>query len=187
MSPSQGRYLYKQNKHGQTTMPWVGFEPTMPAFELATILETIPSISLSLWCKMISRGFLMHIHKVWIGMSHNCRLIRSMRWMFTPYTSICSQKYVWNNGHVPHCRSQWPRGLRHELSSPAEILGSWVRIQLKAWMSKCDYSVFVSSGVKVAALRRTDSPPLSPTAVVKNQGTEKAVKVREKDCRTIDR
>jgi hypothetical protein len=32
-------------------------------------------------------------------------------------------------------RSQWPRGLRHELSSLARILGSWVRIPLKAWMS----------------------------------------------------
>jgi hypothetical protein len=29
------------------------------------------------------------------------------------------------------CRSQWPRGLRHELSSPAPTLGSWVRIPLR--------------------------------------------------------
>jgi hypothetical protein len=28
-------------------------------------------------------------------------------------------------------RSQWPRGLRHELSSPAPTLGSWVRIPLR--------------------------------------------------------
>jgi hypothetical protein len=27
-----------------------------------------------------------------------------------------------------------PRGLRHELSSLARTLGSWVRIPLKAWM-----------------------------------------------------
>jgi hypothetical protein len=32
------------------------------------------------------------------------------------------------------CRSQWPRGLRHEMSSPAWTLGSWVRIPLEAWM-----------------------------------------------------
>jgi hypothetical protein len=32
-------------------------------------------------------------------------------------------------------RSQWPRGLRHELSSLARTLGSWVRIPLKARMS----------------------------------------------------
>jgi hypothetical protein len=39
-------------------------------------------------------------------------------------------------------RSQWSRGLRHKLSSPARTLGSWVRIQLKAWMFVCVYSVF---------------------------------------------
>jgi hypothetical protein len=32
-------------------------------------------------------------------------------------------------------RSQWPCGLRHELSSLARTLESWVRIPLKAWMS----------------------------------------------------
>jgi hypothetical protein len=40
-------------------------------------------------------------------------------------------------------RSKWPRGLRHELSSSARTLGSWVRIPLEAWMSVCVYSVFV--------------------------------------------
>jgi hypothetical protein len=33
--------------------------------------------------------------------------------------------------------SQWPRGLRHELSSPARTLGSWVRILLEAWIYVC--------------------------------------------------
>jgi hypothetical protein len=41
------------------------------------------------------------------------------------------------------CRSQWPRGLRHELSSPTPTLGSWVRISLEAGMSVCVYCVFV--------------------------------------------
>jgi hypothetical protein len=51
-------------------------------------------------------------------------------------------------------RSQWPRGLRHELSSPARTLGSWVRISLEAWMSVCVYSMFVLPCVQVADLRR---------------------------------
>jgi hypothetical protein len=55
------------------------------------------------------------------------------------------------------CRSQRPRGLRHELSSPAQTLGSWVRIPLEAWMSVCVYSAFVLSCVQVAALRRDNS------------------------------
>jgi hypothetical protein len=46
-------------------------------------------------------------------------------------------------------RSRWPRGLRHEPSSPARKLGSWVRIPLKEWMDVCVcvYSVFVLSCV----------------------------------------
>jgi hypothetical protein len=39
------------------------------------------------------------------------------------------------------------RGLRHEPSSPALTLRSWVWIQLEAWMSVCVYSVFVLSCV----------------------------------------
>jgi hypothetical protein len=35
------------------------------------------------------------------------------------------------------CRSQWPRGLRHELSSPLPTLRSWVRIPLEAWTLVC--------------------------------------------------
>jgi hypothetical protein len=54
------------------------------------------------------------------------------------------------------CRSQWPRGVRHEPSSPARTLGSWVRIPLPACMSVCDYSVFVLFCVYVAALRWAD-------------------------------
>jgi hypothetical protein len=45
------------------------------------------------------------------------------------------------------CRSQWPRGLRHEMSSSAWTLGSLVRIPLEAWMFVCVYSVFVLSCV----------------------------------------
>jgi hypothetical protein len=40
-------------------------------------------------------------------------------------------------------RSQWLRGLRHELSSLARKLGSCVRIPLEAWMSVCVYFMFV--------------------------------------------
>jgi hypothetical protein len=39
--------------------------------------------------------------------------------------------------------SQWPSGLRHELSSLPPTLASWIRIPLKAWMSVSVYSVSV--------------------------------------------
>jgi hypothetical protein len=56
------------------------------------------------------------------------------------------------------CRSQWPRGLRHEMSSSGQTLGASIRIPLEAWMFICVYSVFVLSSVQVAALRRSDPP-----------------------------
>jgi hypothetical protein len=40
-------------------------------------------------------------------------------------------------------RTQWTRGLRHEPSSPARTLGSWVRIPLEVLMSVCVYSICV--------------------------------------------
>jgi hypothetical protein len=46
-------------------------------------------------------------------------------------------------GNETACRSQWPRGLRHELSSPTRRLWSRVRIPLEPWMSVCVYSVYV--------------------------------------------
>jgi hypothetical protein len=42
ISPSQGRYLTKtQNKRTQTSMPWVGFEPTVPVFERAKTVHAL--------------------------------------------------------------------------------------------------------------------------------------------------
>jgi hypothetical protein len=52
---------------------------------------------------------------------------------------------------------QWPRGLRHELSSPAQTLGSWVRIPLETWMSLCIYSV-CAVPCAGSGLRRADPP-----------------------------
>jgi hypothetical protein len=44
-------------------------------------------------------------------------------------------------------RSQWPRGLRDEPSSPASTMGLWVRIPLEAWMSVCAFILCVGSGI----------------------------------------
>jgi hypothetical protein len=42
ISPSQGRYLTQtQNKHKQTSMPRVGFEPAIPAFERAKTVHAL--------------------------------------------------------------------------------------------------------------------------------------------------
>jgi hypothetical protein len=53
------------------------------------------------------------------------------------HSNTCGENLIW---HVPtNCRSQWPRRLRHERSSLARTLGSWVRIRLKTWMSVCEF------------------------------------------------
>jgi hypothetical protein len=61
-------------------------------------------------------------------------------------------------------RSQCPRGLRHEMSSPAWKLASWVRIPLNTWMSVCVYSVFVS---RQRPCDRLIPRPKSPTECLK--------------------
>jgi hypothetical protein len=52
------------------------------------------------------------------------------------YRMFEGDKFFW-------VRSQRTLGLRHELSSLARTLCSWVRIPLKAWISVCVYSVCV--------------------------------------------
>jgi hypothetical protein len=52
--------------------------------------------------------------------------------------NVMSLDVITNNNQL-----QWPLGLRHEPSLPAQTLGSWVWIPFVAWISVCVYSVFV--------------------------------------------
>jgi hypothetical protein len=49
--------------------------------------------------------------------------------------------------YIHTCRSQWTRGLRHELSSPGRTQGSRFRTPLNVWILVYVYSVFVLSCV----------------------------------------
>jgi hypothetical protein len=84
-------------------------------------------------------------------------------------------------------RSQWSCGLRHELHSPAQTLGLWVRISLKAWMFVCIYSVFVLSCVDVAALQRAESPSKESYRLCKRSRNWISDKGPTKGCRAIDK
>jgi hypothetical protein len=64
-------------------------------------------------------------------------------WVYFKFLFSARNTEEWSLGW----RSQWPRGLRHELSSPPRRLGSWVWISLDAWMFVYVYSVFVLSCV----------------------------------------
>jgi hypothetical protein len=85
------------------------------------------------------------------------------------------------------CRSQWPRGLRNELSSPAQTLLSWFRIPFKAWMSVSVYSTFVLSFVQVTALRRADPPSKGSFRLCKRSRKWKTGQGSTKSRRAIDR
>jgi hypothetical protein len=78
------------------------------------------------------------------------------------------------------CRSQWPRSLGHELSSPPQPLGLWIRVPLGAWISVCLYSVFMLSYVKIAALRRLIPLPRNPIDCLKDQENEKVAKAQQR-------
>jgi hypothetical protein len=46
--------------------------------------------------------------------------------------------------HLRRCWSQWSQSVRQEMSSPAQTLGSWVRIPLEVWMSAFIMCVILS-------------------------------------------
>jgi hypothetical protein len=83
-------------------------------------------------------------------------------------------------------QSQCPLGLRYEPSSPAQTLGSWVRIPLEAWMSLCVCSVFmlfcIGNGL---ATGRSPVLGVQPSVygLIKMKKTAKA----HKRCRATDR
>jgi hypothetical protein len=111
----------------------------------------------------------------WENIKHG---IPSLYWYYVGY--IIKIAVIFN------CRSQWPRALRHELSSPAPTLKSWVRIPLESWMSVCVYSVCDASCLQVVVLRRADPPFKESYWVCKRSRNWKAAKVQQNCCRTID-
>jgi hypothetical protein len=88
--------------------------------------------------------------------------------------------------YIFHRRSQRPRGLRHELSSPAQTLKSWIRTSLKTRMSVCVYSVFVLFCVQVAALWRADPPSKDFYRLCIWLRNWKSRQGPTKDCRAMD-
>jgi hypothetical protein len=58
----------------------------------------------------------------------NRNVTSSSRYMTSGILTCFSNHFSW--ARCPHC-------LRHELSSPAQALGSWVRIPIETWISVC--------------------------------------------------
>jgi hypothetical protein len=126
-------------------------------------------------------GTVMLLNKIWF-IPHPSSLMAQKVFSSIAFDVTRVRQLIWIQ-----CGSQWPRCLRHELSSPARTLGSWVRIPLEAWMSVCVYSVFVLSFVQVAALRRADPPSKKSYRLCKRSWNWKSGQGPTKGCRATDR
>jgi hypothetical protein len=126
---------------------------------------------LSLWCRRLVYLVFLYVEFAWCKVEDlGCKSCRSrvvipfaleMPFSFSgDWSAICGwcvKINVANNNLISFlavlkffhvcickpCRSQWPRGLKHEPSFTARTLVSWIRIPHEAWMSMCVYSVFV--------------------------------------------
>jgi hypothetical protein len=80
--------------------------------------------------------------------------------------------------------TQWPRDLRHDMSSPAQTLGSWVPITLDAWGSICFYSAFVLScvGSGLATVYRLSIRIIISELILEGNRTDSPIR---QDRRTI--
>jgi hypothetical protein len=66
---------------------------------------------------------------------YEAAMLINYAWHLEEYAHLSDFCHILQQTTLRERRSQWPRGLRHELSSLARTLRSWVRILLKAWMS----------------------------------------------------
>jgi hypothetical protein len=77
---------------------------------------------------------------LYLFMLHFNMMIPSASTYFKRYNSSTVIVYMYS---IFLSRSQWPHGLRHELSLLARTLGSWVPKPHEVWIFVCVYSVFV--------------------------------------------
>jgi hypothetical protein len=68
ISLSQGLYLHIEYTHTiQTSMPWVGFEPTIPTFEQAKTVHALHRATTVVGRSTISTTILLFAHHLFIG------------------------------------------------------------------------------------------------------------------------
>jgi hypothetical protein len=72
----------------------------------------------------ISRFLMYYLFPYVLIFSHSVYSVLLLRILYSVLLMYCCSILFMS-------RSQWPRGLRHELSSPAPTLRSWVRIPLR--------------------------------------------------------
>jgi hypothetical protein len=83
-------------------------------------------------CPNVSHTFILNNIFGFDIPNHNLK-VSIWKWHENYY---CTTGVLLHQGIGTLSRLLWPRGLSHELSSPTQTLGSWVRIPLEAWMSE---------------------------------------------------
>jgi hypothetical protein len=88
--------------------------------------------------ELSARTYLPHIRWFWLRGSRNNHSITiiTIRLYVVSFNEIRTVDFdqYFRNLIQEISRSQYPRRLRHELSSLARTMGSWVQIPLRAWM-----------------------------------------------------
>jgi hypothetical protein len=98
---SQGRYIHteqhKQNKRTQTSIPWVGFESTITAFERAKTVHTLDrATSMIAWNKGVDCQKISQKGPSLLGRDLDCYVIRKLLSILnTPWESklLCQRSY----------------------------------------------------------------------------------------------
>jgi hypothetical protein len=135
ISPSQGRYLHRttqtQNKRRQTSIPWVGFEPTIPGFERAKIVHALDRATTAVCYRHSSvvyfkcrRNFFYVMVHVWHArFSLLGRFILWSSWVMAPY-SLVSELNILEAHMASYCRclEGYTSTLRMETAYYAQIL-----------------------------------------------------------------
>jgi hypothetical protein len=87
---------------------------------------------------------------------------RKRKWNESLWIVSAELELLINAARVSNRRSQWPGGLRREMSSLAQTQGFWVRNPLEAWMTVRVHSAFVlscvGSGLAPGLIPRLRSP-----------------------------
>jgi hypothetical protein len=99
------------------------------------------------------------------------------------YVSMTQTQIYYLRHSTTHSRLHWSCDLRHELSSLARTLGSWVRIQLKRHGCLCLFILCVVSGLP------TGWSPVQGglLTVYRIKNLKNCTEVQQKGRRTIDR
>jgi hypothetical protein len=138
-------------------------------------------VFLTLWLNTVRR----RVHSILNQGRTEQQLLKQTHIFYTFYSLLQSSERSFSLFSEPtftERRQQRPCGQRHKL--PYTALGKWIWIPLEAWMSLCSFRVCVV--LRVAALRRADSPSKESNRLQVGLRNLKSGRSPTKGCRAIN-